>query len=88
MNPGAGNRNYWTGGVAITRQFNKRLLLGMEADREGTHTIDGRPTSSVGFGAIYRLKGLFRLLASGGPTFEDHSGAAGFHAFFALGLDF
>ena len=35
INPGAGNRDYWTGGVALTRQFGERLLVGLEADRQG-----------------------------------------------------
>jgi hypothetical protein len=35
INPGDGNRNYWTGGIALTRQASKQLLLGVEADRQG-----------------------------------------------------
>lgn len=87
INPGAGNRDYWTGGVAITRQFGKRLLVGVEADRQGPDTIDGRASTSLGLGTIFDLPGPLRLLASGGPTFDD-GGASGFHAFAAMGLDF
>jgi hypothetical protein len=88
INPGTGNRDYWTGGIAITRHLGDRLLLGIEADRQGAATVGGQPSTSLGLGAIYRLKPPFRLLASGGPTFEDHGGAAGFHAFMAVGLEF
>ncbi|ALJ16099.1 transporter [Sphingopyxis macrogoltabida] len=88
INPGAGNRNYWTGGVAVTRRIDDRLLLGVEADRQGADAVDGRATTSLGIGAIYQLKAPFRILASGGPTFVDGGGAAGFHTFVALGLDF
>jgi len=49
--------------------------------------IGGRASTSLGAGMIYDLPGPFRLLASGGPTFED-GGAHGFHSFVALGLDF
>ncbi|MDA5192934.1 transporter [Govanella unica] len=87
INPGAGNRDYWTGGIAVTRHFGERLLLGLEADRQGADTIDGHASTSLGLGGIYQMKAPFRLLASGGPTFEDHGGPAGFHAFLALGLD-
>ena len=88
INPGSSNRNYWTGGLAVTRQINPRLLLGVEANRQGSDTVGGRASTSFGLGAIYQLPKPFRLLASGGPTLEDGGGAAGFHAFLALGLDF
>lgn len=87
INPGAGNRDYWTGGVALTRQLGERLLLGVEADRQGPDAIGGRAATSLGVGATYDLPGPLRLLASGGPTFAD-GGGSGFHAFAALGLDF
>lgn len=87
INPGESNRNYWTGGIALSRQFNSTLLVGIEADRRSADTVGGGGATSLGIGAIYRLKAPFRLLASGGPTFEDGNAAAGFHAFMALGLD-
>jgi hypothetical protein len=88
INPGAGNRDYWTGGVAVSRHLGDRLLLGVEANRQGADTVGAEASTRLGIGAIYQFKAPFRLLASGGPTFEDHGGAAGFHAFMALGLDF
>ncbi|MEO7551855.1 MAG: transporter [Croceibacterium sp.] len=87
LNPGAGNRDYWTGGIALTRTFGKRLLVGFEADRQGPDTVGGRASTSLGMGAIYDLPGPLRLLASGGPTLDD-GGGRGFHAFAALGIDF
>lgn len=87
VNPGAGNRDYWTGGVAVTRRFGDALLAGIEADRQGADMVGGRAATSLGIGAIYDLPGPFRLLASGGPTFED-DGERGFHSFVAVGLDF
>lgn len=87
INPGQGNRNYWEGGVAVTRQVNPRLLVGIEADRQGADTAGGHAFTRLGLGAIYRLLGPWRVLASGGPTFSGDGGSAGFHAFIALGLD-
>ena len=87
INPGPGNRHYWTGGIALSRKFSDKLLLGIEADRSGSATIGGSGSTSLGIGAIYQLKAPFRLLASGGPTFADSGGPAGFHFFVALGLD-
>jgi hypothetical protein len=86
INPGPGNRDYWTGGVALAREVSKSLLLGIEVDRQGADTIDGRAATSLGLGAILQLKPPFRLLASGGPTFVD-GGSTGFHTFMAKGLD-
>ena len=88
INPGPGNRDYWTGGVAIARQVNEKLLIGAEADRQGADRLGGNGSTSLGIGFIYRLQAPFRLLASGGPMFEDHDARTGFHAFAALGLDF
>lgn len=87
VNPGSGNRDYWTGGVAVTRQVSKTVLVGAEADRQGADTVGGRASTRLGVGGIVDLKGPLRLLASGGPTFTD-GGGSGFHTFVALGLDF
>ena len=87
INPGAGNRDYWTGGIAVTRQFGDRLLVGLEAYRHGADVVDGDASTSLGVGAIYDLPGPFKLLASGGPTFTDRGGRS-FHAFAAFGVDF
>ena len=88
INPGVGNCNYWTGGIALSRQISKKMLVGIEADRQGASSVGGSASTSLGLGTIYQLKAPFRLLASGGPTFDDAGGAAGFHAFVALGMDF
>lgn len=88
INRGDGNRNYGEGGVAVSRQFTPKLQIGIEAHRQGADTVGGNGLTSLGLGAIYQLKAPFRLLASGGPSFEDGVGTAGFHAFLALGLDF
>ncbi len=88
FNPGPGNRDYWTGGIAVTRAVSGRLLLGLEADRHGADALDARPVTSLGAGFIWKLQGPLRLLASGGPSFEDGGGRAGFHSFIAFGIDY
>jgi hypothetical protein len=88
INPGPGNRDYWTGGLAVTRQISKRFLFGVEMTRDGADSVDSRARTNLGIGAIWNLKAPFRLLASGGPTLEDGGGKAGYHMFVALGLDF
>ena len=87
INPGSGNRDYWMGGVAVTRTFSKRFLLGLEADRQGADTVGGHGSTSLGIGFIRNLRAPFRVLASAGPTFTDKERRAGFHGFIALGID-
>lgn len=85
VHPGAGNRNYWTAGLAITRQLDSRTLIGIEADHNTADADGGLGSTSLGIGFDHSLKGPLRILASGGPTIEDRTGATGFHAFVALG---
>lgn len=87
INPGLGNRDYWEGGAAITRQLDERLVIGVEADLQGADTVGGQAVTNLGLGVIYRLRGPWRLLASGGPSLGGDRGKAGFHTFLALGLD-
>lgn len=88
INPGTGNRDFWTGGVALSRALSERLLFGIETHRQGADTIDGRAEMSFGIGAVVRLSPHLRLLASAGPTWIEGGAPTQFHAFFALGLDY
>jgi hypothetical protein len=88
INPGAGNRDFWQVGLAATHPVTQRLSLGAEAYRQGAEAVGTRATTRLGLGGIYKLGGPYSLLASGGPEFEDGRSAAGFHAYFALGLSF
>jgi hypothetical protein len=88
INPGPGARDYWTGGVALSRQVSDRLGVGFEIDRQGADADGGRAATSLGLGAILQLTKAFRLLGSAGPTYEDGKGSPGFHAFVALGANF
>jgi hypothetical protein len=87
LNPGSGNRDYWTGGLAVTRQVNDGLLMGVELQRQGADTIGGAGSTSAGVGAIVHVVGPLSFHISGGPTWSD-GGGEGFHAFTALALDF
>lgn len=88
INPGQGNRNFWTGALAITRQLSDRLSAGIEVQREGADSVGGGGVTRLGVGGIYTLGGPFRLLASAGPSFTDRVPGAGFHSFIALGIDY
>lgn len=88
INPGAGNRDFWTAGLAVTRSVSHRLSLGAEVNRQGADTVGTGGTTSLGVGGILSLKRPFSLLASAGPEWEDGRRSAGVHAYLALGLSF
>jgi len=87
LNPGRGNRDFWTGGVALTREIGSRLSLGGEVTREGPGAVGDHATTNLGLGGSYRLRGPFALLFSAGPGFSQGTGTQ-FHAYAALALNF
>jgi hypothetical protein len=88
IHPGSGNRDYWTAGIAALAQASDRLAIGGEVTREGPVELGERATTGLGIGIIYRIKAPFSLLMRGGPTFVDGGGAARYHLYAALGLNF
>lgn len=71
LNPGAGNRDFWTGGLAVTRQVNKRLNLGAEITHRSRDAENGRDFTGANLGVIYKLTDHWSLLASGGPGLQN-----------------
>ena len=86
VNPGAGNRDFWQGAIAVTHDFDKKFSAGVELTREGPETAAGTPQTRAGLGAIVGLSEHYNLLFSGGPTWADHR--TGYHLYAALGADF
>lgn len=87
INPGAGNRDFWQSGVALTRNVTTRLSLGAEVTHQSPDAAGARSTTALGVGGIYQVAGPYSLLFSGGPVFE-HRGGTGVNAYAALGLSF
>lgn len=88
INPGAGNRDYWGGGLAFTRTVTPRLSLGAEVTRQGPDARGGHRTTGLGLGGIYKLGGPFALLFSAGPSFEHGRRGAAANGYVALGINF
>jgi len=86
INPGAGNRDFWQAGAAVTHDFGKGVSLGAEITRQGADTLGGTAQTRAGLGAIVQLSDHYALLLSSGPTWADHR--TGYHAYAALGLSF
>lgn len=87
INPGAGNRDFWQGGAALTRTVSERLSLGAEATLEGPDAVGGHAVAGLGVGGVFRLGGPFALLVSGGPIHKHH-GPTGWRGYAALGINF
>jgi hypothetical protein len=66
VNPGEGNRNFWSGGLAVTRQMTNRLNLGAEITYQTADACDGRNFAGANLGVIYKLTSHWSLLAAGG----------------------
>lgn len=66
-NPGPGDHDFWTGGLALTRQVTKPLQLGAEIWARTRDAADGKDFAGINLGADWRLTPHWSLLASGGP---------------------
>ena len=86
INPGAGNRNFWQAGIALTHDFSKRLSMGAEATWQSADTNDGKSSVGVNVGLIRKLGGPASLLLAAGPSFS--AGHTSYHSYAALGLAF
>lgn len=86
INSGAGNRDFWQGGIALTLTILDRWSLGGEVTHQGPDSVGASPTTSLGLGSIVKLSGPFALLISGGPRFARDQ--TSYHLYAALGLSF
>ncbi len=86
INPGAGNRNFWQAGIAVTQDLSSKLSVGAEVFRQGADAVGGTAETSAGLGSIVKLSDHYALLFSGGPTWADRR--TSYHFYGALGLFF
>jgi len=87
LNPGAGQRNFWQGGGAVSRNVTDRLSLGAEVYLQGDDASDGGAYETVNFAATCKLVEHWSLLASVGPTWSPGS-ADGYVFYLALKADY
>jgi hypothetical protein len=71
INPGVGERSFWTSGLAVTRKLSERLSLGGEIYHQGPDAEDARAFTGVNLGATYSLTPHWSLLASAGPGVQN-----------------
>ena len=88
INPGAGNRDFWTGGIALSRNLSDRFSLGGEVYHHGRDASDARPYTGLNLGMTYRLNDHWSLLASGGPGIQNARTEGRYSAYAALKADY
>jgi hypothetical protein len=87
INPGAGQRDFWQGGLAISRTIGERLSLGAEVYGQTRDARAGGAYETVNVAATYKLVKHWSLLASAGPAWSSGS-EDGYVFYFALKADY
>ena len=86
IDPQPEGRNFWQGGIAVTRAFGERASLGAEVWRQGADAPTGGGFTAANLGATWRLTKHWSLIGSAGPTWQD-GGRHGSDFYVALKLD-
>jgi hypothetical protein len=84
LNPGADQRNFWTSGVAVTRQVSERLTFGGEVYHQGPDATDARAFTGLNLGVTYQMTPHWALLASGGPGIQNARDQGRYDVYLAL----
>lgn len=71
LNPGAGARNFWQSGIALSRQVTEKLSLGGEVYHQTAETTGGRDFTGANLGATYKLSDHWTLMGAGGPGLQN-----------------
>lgn len=87
LNPGAGQRDFWQGGVALNRSFGPRLSAGVEVYAQTRDTDTGGNYRALDLALAYRLVKHWSVLSSAGPAWDDRSGH-GYVFYTALKADY
>ena len=73
FNPGAGNRNYWWEGVALTRKLTDKFSLGAEVYQQGSDTVTHKDLTGIGPGFTWQVLEHYALIGSGGPALQNQT---------------
>jgi hypothetical protein len=84
LNPGAGNRDFWLSGLAVTRALSDRFSLGVEAYHQTAATTTARDFTGLNLGATYKLTDHWTLMGAGGPGVESARQQGQYDVYLAL----
>lgn len=79
INFGAGRKNVWLTGIALTRELDDANQIGAELYRETSDDPAERSTKGIGFGLTHAIAEHWSLLGSGGPQWTGHRHGANFY---------
>ncbi len=88
VNPGPGSRDFWTGGVALSRALGERWSLGAEVYHHGPDADDGLPFTGLNLGVTYKVTDHWSLLAAGGPGVQNAREEGRYAFYLALKADY
>lgn len=86
INPG--ERDYWTGGIALSRAIGARASIGAEVYHHGPDARDARAFTGISVGATYRLSKHWSVIGAAGPGLENARDQGQVSAYAALKADF
>ncbi|MBV9719297.1 MAG: hypothetical protein JOZ77_08255 [Candidatus Eremiobacteraeota bacterium] len=87
-NPGFGNRNFWSGGIAVTRQFSKVINAGFEMYGNTTEAAIGKGSVSAGVGINDDFSDVHSVVLSVGTSVLGQRGLHVYGAYeFRLGSE-
>jgi hypothetical protein len=66
VNPGHGNKDFWTGGVALTRALHEGVDLGAEIYGQTADAVGAKSFLGFNIGVVWSMSTHWSLLASGG----------------------
>ena len=88
VNPGAGQRDFWISGLAVTRQVGKGLQLGSEVYHRGSEAKAGHAFTGLNLGLTWQVTPHWSLLASGGPGVQNAHDEGQYAFYLALGATY
>jgi hypothetical protein len=84
INPGHEQRNFWLGGVGLSRALTERFSLGAEIYRQTATSYEGKAFAGVDIGGAYKMTDHWSLLASAGPGIQNAREGGQYVAYLAL----
>jgi hypothetical protein len=81
---GAGSRDSWLGGWALTRQITPRLQAGAELVHQSAQRVDAGATTALGLGVIFDINRHWHLMGTVGPTLQNPAEGGRYDWYLAL----
>jgi len=88
LNPGAGERNFWQSGLALSRALSDRLSLGAEIYHQTPDSQGAKPFTGVNLGGALRVSQHWSLLASAGPGVQNPREGGQFVSYVSIKADY